>query len=229
MRYLAKIGFAQSYSYFTWRNTKAEITNYFTELTQSESREYLRPNLFVNTPDILHAYLQGGGRGAFEARLLLAATLGATYGMYSGFELAENRSIAPGSEEYLDSEKYQYRKRHWDQPGNLNELVCRVNRIRRQHPALQIDRTLQFHATDNPELIAYSKVSADGGEWLLTIVSLDPHHMQHGHVEVAIDRDAFGMHDLLDDAHYTWRRGRNYVRFDPGVRQGHILKLEILN
>jgi starch synthase (maltosyl-transferring) len=229
MRYLAKAGFSQSYSYFTWRNTKAEITDYFTELTQSESREYLRPNLFANTPDILHAYLQHGGRSAFEARLLLAATLGASYGIYSGFELAENRAAAPGSEEYADSEKYQYRKRDWDRPGNINELVYRVNRIRHQHPALQIDRTLRFHATDNPELIAYSKTSADGGESLLMVVNLDPHHMQQGHVEVPVDSDAIVMWDLLDDERYTWHRGWNYVRFDPGVRQGHILKIEIQN
>ena len=195
MRYLAKAGFTQSYTYFTWRNSKAEISDYFTELTESESREYLRPNLFVNTPDILHAYLQHGGRSAFEARLLLAATLGASYGIYSGFELAENRPAAPGSEEYADSEKYQYRRRNWDRPGNINELVWRVNRIRHQHPALQVDRTLRFHATDNPELIAYSKVSADGGESLLMVVNLDPHHMQHGHVEVPVDRDAFVVDD----------------------------------
>jgi starch synthase (maltosyl-transferring) len=227
MRYLAKAGFTQSYSYFTWRNSKAEISDYFAELTQSEVREYLRPNLFVNTPDILHAYLQHGGRSAFEVRLLLAATLGANYGIYSGFELAENQSVAPGSEEYVDSEKYQYRRRDWDRPGNINELVCRVNRIRHQHPALQVDRTLRFHATDNPELIAYSKVSADGGESLLMVVNLDPHHMQAGHVEVPVDRDTFVVVDLLDDERYPWHRGWNYVRFDPGVRQGHILKLEI--
>ncbi len=226
MRYLAKAGFTQSYTYFTWRNGKAELTAYFTELTSSESSEYLRPNLFVNTPDILHAYLQQGGRAAFEARLLLAATLGASYGMYSGFELVENRAVAAGSEEYLDSEKYQYRKRQWDRPGNINELVCRVNRIRHQSPALQVDRTLRFHATDNPELIAYSKTSADGASSLLMVINLDPRHTQHGHVEAPFDRDAFVVHDLLDDERYTWHRGWNYVRFDPGVRQGHILRLE---
>jgi starch synthase (maltosyl-transferring) len=227
MRYLAKAGFTQSYTYFTWRNNKAELTEYLTELTTSESSEYLRPNLFVNTPDILHAYLQQGGRAAFEARLLLAATLGASYGMYSGFELLENRAVAAGSEEYLDSEKYQYRKRQWDRPGNINELVCRVNRIRHQSPALQVDRTLRFHATDNPEIIAYSKTSADGSSSLLMVINLDPHHTQHGHVEAPVDRDVYVVHDLLDDERYTWHRGWNYVRFDPAVRQGHILKLEI--
>jgi starch synthase (maltosyl-transferring) len=226
MRYLAKSGFTQSYTYFTWRNTKAELTDYFVELTTTESREYLRANLFTNTPDILHAYLQHGGRPAFEARLLLAATLGANYGIYSGFELCEARALKPGSEEYADSEKYQYRKRDWDGPGNINDLVCRVNRIRRAHPALQVDHTLQFLPTDNPQIIAYRKTSADGSDVVMTIVNLDPHNMQHGHVDVGIDADQFVVRDLLDDAQYTWQRGPNYVRFDPAIRQGHILWLQ---
>jgi starch synthase (maltosyl-transferring) len=223
MRYLAKSGFTQSYTYFTWRNAKHELIEYFTELTASEVREYLRPNLFANTPDILHAYLQHGGRPAFEARLLLAATLGASYGIYSGFELCEARAVAPGAEEYFDSEKYQYRKRDWSQPGNLSELICRVNRIRREHAALQADRTLRFLDTDNAEIIAYSKETAD--ETILAIVNLDPHHMQHGFVDVPIDRDVFVARDLVGDVEYTWHRGRNYVRFDPEIRQGHILWL----
>jgi len=226
MRYLAKSGFTQSYTYFTWRNSKAELTEYFTELTTTEVREYLRPNLFANTPDILHAYLQHGGRPAFEARLLLAATLGASYGIYNGFELAEGQAV-PGTEEYADSEKYQYRKWDWQRPGNLNELVARVNRIRHAHPALQIDRTLQFHATDNPEIIAYSKTSADGGETIFTIVNLDPHHMQHGHVEIPwmASEESYTVRDLVDDIDYRWRNAWNYVRFDPDIRQGHILWL----
>ncbi len=227
MRYLAKAGFTQSYTYFTWRNTKPELTDYFTELASSGTREYLRPNLFANTPDILHAYLQTGGRPAFQARLLLAATLGASYGIYSGFELCEGQAI-PGTEEYADSEKYQLRHWDWDRPGNINELVARVNAIRHQHRALQFDSTLRFHATDNPEIIAYNKTAPDGGETLLTIVNLDPHHMQHGHVEVPMPGAAFfAAHDLLDDTIYAWRAGWNYVRFDPDVRQGHIMKLEV--
>jgi len=225
MRYLAKVGFTQSYTYFTWRNTKAELTEYFAELTATESREYLRPNLFANTPDILHAYLQHGGRPAFEARLLLAATLGANYGIYSGFELCEGRALRPGSEEYANSEKYQYRHWDWQRPGNIRELVCRVNAIRHQHRALQFDVTLTFHDTDNPEIIAYSKSAPDGSDPILTIVNLDPHHTQHGFVDVPVAEDAFTVRDLLDDASYTWRRGRNYVRFDPGIRQGHVLCL----
>jgi starch synthase (maltosyl-transferring) len=223
MRYLAKAGFTQSYTYFTWRNSKAELIEYLTELTQTEVREYLRPNFFANTPDILHAYLQHGGRPAFEARLLLAATLAASYGIYSGFELCESRALAPGSEEYVDSEKYQYRKRDWSQAGNLAELICRVNRIRHEHRALQFNDTLRFLDTDNPAIIAYGKETAD--EAIVTIVNLDPHHMQHGFVDVPAADDMFGVRDLLDEVQYTWHRGRNYVRFDPDIRQGHILWL----
>ena len=243
MRYLAKAGFTQSYTYFTWRNSRQELTEYFTELTATEVREYLRPNLFTNTPDILHAYLQYGGRPAFEARLLLAATLGASYGIYNGFELCEARAM-PDSEEYADSEKYEYRKWDWDRPGHIKELVGRVNSVRRQCLALQSDWSLRFHATDNPEIIAYSKSSdptasqaAPGsGEVLLVVVNLDPHHMQHGHVQVPLDAlgrrgvdpsGGFAVRDLLDGTRYQWRGDWNYVRLDPGVRQGHIFKLEV--
>jgi starch synthase (maltosyl-transferring) len=243
MRYLAKAGFTQSYTYFTWRNSKQELTEYFTELTATDVREYLRPNLFTNTPDILHAYLQYGGRPAFEARLLLAATLGASYGIYNGFELCEARAM-PDSEEYADSEKYQYRKWDWDRPGHIKELVGRVNCARRECVALQSDWSLRFHATDNPEIIAYSKSSdpaashaaALSAEVLLVVVNLDPHHMQHGHVQVPLDAlrrrgvdpaGGFAVRDLLDGTRYQWRGDWNYVRLDPGVRQGHIFKVEV--
>jgi starch synthase (maltosyl-transferring) len=235
MQYLAKAGFTQSYTYFTWRNHKQELVEYFTELTTSPVREYLRPNLFANTPDILHAYLQHGGRPAFQARLLLAATLGASYGIYSGFELCENRAVRPGSEEYLDSEKYQYRKWDWNRPGHIKELIARVNRIRHSEPALQYDHTLRFHETDNPAIIAYSKrpPGAPGGPIVLTVVSLDPHVMQHGHVrvprellaELRVSDDDYVAVDLLDEIEYRWRGEWNYVRFDPDVRQGHILSI----
>ncbi|MGE5245359.1 MAG: alpha-1,4-glucan--maltose-1-phosphate maltosyltransferase [Betaproteobacteria bacterium] len=232
MQYLAKAGFSQSYTYFTWRNTKAELTEYLTELTGSELREYLRPNFFTNTPDILHAYLQDGGRPAFIARLVLAATLSPSYGIYSGFELCENRALGPGSEEYANSEKYEYR--HWarQQPGNINEIIARVNRIRAEHAALQYTRDLRFHATDNPEIVAYSKASPADGSRVFVVVNLDPHHAQHGWVQVPPDAAPAGSageyiaHDLLDDAQYTWRGEWNYVRFDPDVRQAHILKLD---
>jgi starch synthase (maltosyl-transferring) len=226
MRYLAKAGFTQSYTYFTWRNTKAELTEYFIELTTGEAREYLRPNLFANTPDILHAYLQQGGRPAFEARLLLAATLGANYGIYSGFELAEGRAV-PGTEEYADSEKYQFRNWEWDRSGNIAELVSRVNQIRHVHRALQFDSTLRFHATDNPEIIAYSKRAPGNGDTIFVVVNLDPLHMQHGHVALpGYGPDAtYTVRDLIDDVIYEWRGAWNYVRFDPDIRQGHILWL----
>ena len=163
MRYLAKVGFNQSYTYFTWRNSAHELREYLTELTQTELLEYMRPNFFANTPDILHAYLQTGGRPAFEARLILAATLSASYGIYSGFELCENVAVQPGSEEYLDSEKYEIRVRDWNQPGNLNERIARINQIRRDHPALQSNGGLRFHATDNPALLWFSKGDPGSG------------------------------------------------------------------
>jgi starch synthase (maltosyl-transferring) len=234
MRYLAKAGFTQSYTYFTWRNGKDEITEYFTELTSTDVREYLRPNLFANTPDILHEYLQHGGPPAFRARLLLAATLGANYGIYSGFELCEHHAREAGSEEHANSEKYQFRHWDWNRPGNINELIARVNAIRHRHRALQFDGSLRFHGTDNPYIVAYSKsapdASPDSGETLLVVVNLDPHHTQHGFVEASFQSRPDGSYvvrDLLDDTTYHWRGEWNYVRFDPDVRQGHILKVEI--
>ena len=237
MKYLAKGGFSQSYTYFTWRNSKAELIDYFTELTGGEAREYLRPNLFANTPDILHEYLQRGGPPAFRARLLLAATLGANYGIYSGFELCENRPVRPGSEEYADSEKYQFRQWDWDRPGHIKELVARVNAIRHSEAALQFDNTLRFHDTDNPQIIAFSKTApaAPGSNReptpIFVVVSLDPFYTQHGFVRAPFDRPGeYRVRDLLDDdTVYTWRGEWNYVRFDPDVRQGHVLKIEIRN
>ena len=230
MRHLAKAGFSQSYSYFTWRNTKAELVDYFTELTATSVREYMRPNLFANTPDILHDYLQRGGRPAFRVRLVLAGTLGASYGIYSGFELCENRAV-PGTEEYLDSEKFQIRRRDWDRPGNIKELVALVNQIRRRNPALQWDWSLRFHQTDNEQLIFYSKQSPDGANVVLVVVNLDPFNMQHGWIRVPVadwglpsDR-IYEVHDLLSDERYRWRGEWNYVRLDPGVRPAHILRL----
>ena len=233
MRYLAKIGFSQSYTYFTWRTTKEEIVEYFTELTRTDVREYLRPNLFANTPDILHEYLQEGGRPAFQVRLLLAATLGASYGIYSGFELAENVPVKPGSEEYLDSEKYQIRPRDFDQPHSLAELIRRVNEIRRDHPALQRDRGLRFHQTDNPHIICYSKRTADGSDLVLVIVNLDPRRMQHGFVRLPLTdwglgaEDTIEVADLLWNERYYWRGEWNYVRLDPEARAGHILRVQL--
>jgi starch synthase (maltosyl-transferring) len=239
MRHLAKIGFSQSYSYFTWRNTREEIEEYFTELTTTEVREYMRPNLFANTPDILHEYLQKGGLPAFQARLVLAATLGANYGIYSGFELGENVPVRPGSEEYLDSEKYQVRARDFDQPHSLSAMIARVNAIRRAHPALQFDHGLAFHETNNPQLICYSKRTpadgaqgtADGGDPVLVVVNLDPVNMQHGHVKLPLYEwkrpldSTVEAEDLLSNETYVWRGEWNYVRLDPASRVAHVLAL----
>ncbi|MGD9905755.1 MAG: maltotransferase domain-containing protein [Vicinamibacterales bacterium] len=230
MGYLAKLGFTQSYTYFTWRNTKAEIEDYFTELTTTAVKEYLRPNLFANTPDILHAYLQKGGPPAFRTRLVLAATLGATYGIYSGFELCEGRAV-PGTEEYLDSEKYQFRHWDWDRPGHIKDLVATVNRIRREHRALQFDGGLRFHPTDNPELVAYSKTTPEGDGHVLVVANLDPRNVQHGWIEVppaaigaAADGD-YAVTDLVTDVTFRWRGGRHYVRLDP-AQPAHILVVQ---
>ena len=228
MRYLAKLGFDQSYTYFTWRNSRDELIEYFTELTKSAVREYMRPNLFANTPDILHEYLQHGGPAAFRIRLVLAATLGATYGIYSGYELYENVPVRPGSEEYLDSEKYQIRVRDWQAPGNLSAMIARVNAIRREHPALQSDWSLRFHGTDNPQVLCYSKSAGD--DLVLVVVSLDPRHMQHGFVQVPIADVAAGhggsyaVEDLLNGARYVWRGEWNYVQLTP-QHPAHIFRL----
>jgi starch synthase (maltosyl-transferring) len=232
MKYLAKSGFSQSYTYFTWRNTKEELTDYFTELTQTDVREYMRPNLFANTPDILHAYLQRGGRPAFQVRLVLAATLGASYGIYSGYELAENVPVREGSEEYLDSEKYQIRVRNFDQPGSLAEMIGRINTIRREHTALHHDWGLRFHATDNPQLLCYSKRSASGDDIILVVVNLDPFNMQHGFIQVPTADWGFGptesieVRDLLSLERYFWRGDWNYVRLDPPSAVAHVLHVQ---
>jgi len=233
MKHLAKIGFSQSYSYFTWRNTKDEIVQYFTELTQTSVREYFRPNLFANTPDILHAYLQRGGRPAFQVRLVLAATLGASYGIYSGFELAENVPIRNGSEEYLDSEKYQIRGRDYRRSDSLAEFISQINAIRRSHPALQHDWGLSFHRTDNGELLSYSKRSPDGRDLILVVVNLDPINMQHGFVQLPLIAWGLTPHasvevvDLLSEERYFWRGEWNYIRLDPDDRVAHILQVQL--
>jgi starch synthase (maltosyl-transferring) len=186
----------------------------------------MRPNFFANTPDILHEYLQHGGRPAFEVRLVLAATLAASYGIYSGYELCENVPVRPGSEEYLDSEKYQIRVRDWNQPGNLKELIARVNAIRRTHPALQWNDTLAFHLTDNPALLWYSKSAP--GDRVFVVANTTPAHMQHGWIELPIADLGIAagapvvVEDLLDGTLYSWRGGWNYVKLDPAERMAHV-------
>ena len=234
MRYLAKCGFSQSYTYFTWRITKTELTEYLTELTQSEVGEYLRPNLFANTPDILHAYLQTGSRPAFAVRLVLAATLGANYGIYGpAFELCEQRAL-PHSEEYLDSEKYQLR--HWerDRPDSLCGLITRVNAARRANPALREQRRLQFIPTDNDQLLCYAKRTADRSNIVLVAVNLDPRYPQSGWVDVPLAEYAippdqpYELHDLLTDARYVWRGAHNYIALDPARQPAHLCRVRRL-
>jgi starch synthase (maltosyl-transferring) len=184
MKSLAKIGFSQSYTYFTWRNTKEEITEYLTELSSSEMVEYFRPNFFANTPDILHEYLQKGGRAAFAVRLFLAATLSPVYGIYSGFEFFENKPLHQGSEEYLDSEKYELKHRPADMPGSLRPLIKLLNQARRTHPALQQFGNLSFHKIANPQLLCYSKSTHDHRDCLIFVVNLDPLRAQDGILEL---------------------------------------------
>jgi starch synthase (maltosyl-transferring) len=229
---LAKAGFSQSYSYFTWRNTKQELTNYFTELTQTEVREYLRPNLWPNTPDILPEFLQVGGRSAFMVRLILAATLGASYGIYGpAFELCENLPLQPGSEEYLNSEKYELKHRDLHLGNSLRDLISRVNRIRKENQALQSNRNLHFHETDNPTLICYSKATDDFANVIVVVVNLDCFHTQTGWVHLdlgSIGLDAnhsFQVHDLLGDGNYLWQGPSNYVELVPESLPAHILRL----
>jgi starch synthase (maltosyl-transferring) len=231
MRMLAKAGFTQSYTYFTWRTRRRELEEYATELFRSDVRTYFRPNFFANTPDILHEILQKGGRPAFITRLVLAATLSPTYGIYSGFELCENRALCEGSEEYLDSEKYQYKVWDWDRAGNIGALVTLVNRIRREHRALQLADNLVLLESSNAEIIAYAKLTPDGKDVMLVVVNLDPFHAQDGMVRVPADlpgtteERTFQVVDLLDGATYAWRRGWNYVRLDPQALPAHVLSL----
>ncbi len=230
MHRLAKLGFSQSYTYFTWRNSKAELTAYFTELAQADSRDYFRPNAWPNTPDILPETLQIGGRPAFMARAVLAATLAANYGVYGpAFELQEHMPREPGSEEYLDSEKYQLR--HWDlgRADSLAPFLARLNHIRRGQPALQQDWRLDFQATDNDELLCYAKSTPDLSNVIVAIVNLDFHHAQSGWVtldlaQLGIPADQpFQVHDLLSDARYMWHGARNYVELDPALCPAHVL------
>jgi starch synthase (maltosyl-transferring) len=229
---LAKLGFTQSYTYFTWRNTKEELTEYFSMLTDSEVREYFRPNLWPNTPDILTEYLQFGGRAACMTRLVLAATLGANYGVYGPpLEHCETQPREPGSEEYLDSEKYQIRHWDFDDPDTLREFMERLNGIRRENAALQSDLKLQFHTVENPQLIAYSKQSEDGENLVVVVVNLDSHHTQSGWLELPLEEleiepdRPYQMHDLLGGGRYLWNGPWNYVELDPRVVPAHVFQV----
>jgi starch synthase (maltosyl-transferring) len=233
MHRLAKVGFTMSYTYFTWRNSKAELTEYFTELTKASSREYFRPHLWPNTPDILHATLQKGGRGAFAYRYVLATTLGAGYGIYGpAFELAEGRPLHDGSEEYWDSEKYQIR--HWDldRPGSLAPLIATMNRVRRENPALQSDWSLRFHEIDNDQLLVYSKATPDKRNVILVVVNLDPQWRQSGWVRLSLEDlgveigRPYYVVDLLSGARFVWTGPRNYVELNPALAPAHVFRLQ---
>lgn len=226
---LAKLGFNQSYTYFAWRSTKAELMEYFTELTHSEVREYFRPNLWPNTPDILTEELQRGGRPAFMARFVLAATLGASYGIYGpAFELCENRPRDTGSEEYLDSEKYGIKQWDIERTDGLKELIGLVNRIRLENPALH-GENLYFHSTDNDQLICYSKSTPDGSNVILVVVNLHPYQTHSGWVQLDLNhlwldqQHPFQVQDLLTNAYYRWQGPRNYVELNPHSAPAHIL------
>jgi starch synthase (maltosyl-transferring) len=230
---LAKLGFSQSYTYFTWRNSKRDLSEYMHELTQSEVREYFRPNFWPNTPDILHEFLQHGGRPAFVIRLLLAATLTANYGMYGpAFEFMQHVPREPGSEEYLHSEKYEIH--HWDldNPDSLCELIAVVNRTRRENRALQRDDGLHLLEASDDNLMAYAKVSADGANRIICIVNMDPYTAHAGWVRVPVEElgipagSAYELVDQLDGARYTWHGEWNYVELNPHVLPGHVLRID---
>jgi starch synthase (maltosyl-transferring) len=224
MRELAKIGFSQSYTYFAWKNSRWELVEYLSELAHTEEAQYFRPNFFVNTPDILTDYLAHGGPPAFPVRLILAATLSPSYGVYSGYEHFEHEQ-RPGSEEYLDNEKYELRARRLD--GPLLPMIQRLNHIRRENPALQRLKNLRFLETENEALIAYAK--REGPNVVVSVVNVDFTWAQEGVCHVPYDLGvppAFVVTDLLTGDRYDWHVGRNYVRLDPGERAGHVLRVE---
>jgi starch synthase (maltosyl-transferring) len=217
---LAKIGFSQSYTYFTWRNSKQEITDYFVELTTSDVKDYFRPHLFVNTPDINPYFLQTSGRPGFLIRAALAATLSGLWGMYSGFELCEAAAL-PGREEYLDSEKYEIRVRSRDAPGNIIPEIRKLNRIRKSNPALQTHLGLRFYPAHGDQVILYGKPLPAGDDMILIAVSLDPFHVQEVTIEVPLwewklsDGAAVAVTDLMREQKFTWHGKLQRIRLDP--------------
>jgi len=231
MYHLAQIGFSQSYTYFTWRNSKNEIMDYVQELTQSQVKDFLRPNFWPNTPDILPEYLQFGDRPAFIIRLILAATLSSNYGIYGpAFELCINEAL-PGSEDYKDSEKYQIRQWDWDSPGNLKELIAKVNHIRRTCPALQATQNIEFYESSNDYLLFYCKANDNLDNILLIVVNIDPFHTQRGQIKVPIEKfgispkEPYLLYDLLGEEKYAWCGQWNQITIDPHVLPAHIFLL----
>ncbi|MBF0522565.1 MAG: alpha-1,4-glucan--maltose-1-phosphate maltosyltransferase [Candidatus Omnitrophica bacterium] len=230
---LAKGGFTQSYTYFTWRSTKKDFTEYLTELSQSEVAEYFRPNFWPNTPDILPEHLQTGGRPAFMMRAILAATLSSNFGIYGpAYELCVSEAVAPGKEEYLNSEKYEIKKWDWNQEGNLKELFVKLNKIRKENPCLQVTRNIRFCAIDNDELLAFYKATGDYSNILLVVVNLDPRRVQSGWVKVPLEKfglkedQSYVVQDLLSGHKYTWQGEKNYVELDPEILPAHIFRIK---
>jgi len=230
MKYLAKIGFSQSYTYFTWRNTKAELIEYLNELAHGETREYFRPNFFTNTPDILPEILQHGGRAAFQMRAVLAATLAPSYGVYSGFELCEAAAV-PGSEEYLHSEKYQYKVWDWDRPGHIKELLTRLNRLRRENAALQRLETLRFLPASGDNILFFLKRTEDGSNALLIAVNLDPHHAHEADIELPLEalglgeQQEYAVAEQLHGWETRWRGRHQRLRLDPAEMPAVVLRV----
>jgi starch synthase (maltosyl-transferring) len=228
MKYLAKLGFTQSYTYFTWKNTSYEIRDWIAEF--EGATDYYRGNLFTNTPDILNEYLVHGGRNAFRIRLLLAGTLSPLYGVYSGFELGENIPLRIGSEEYLNSEKYEVKHRDWNRPGNLNDDIARLNRLRRENRALQFLDNVTFGRSDDERILCYTRIAPRNA--LIVCVTTDPERPHETFVTVPLDTldlapdERYVVHDLLTDARWIWRGARNYVRLDPSIEPGHVLRVE---
>jgi starch synthase (maltosyl-transferring) len=230
MQALAKVGFTQSYTYFTWRNFKQELIDYYTELTQSEMAEYFRGNLFANTPDILPPILQQGGRPAFKMRLVLAATLSSVYGIYSGYELCENAAV-PGTEEYLDAEKYEIKVRDWKLPGNITDYLSRINAIRRENPALAEYRNLRFYDSDDDNILFYGKRSFDGTNTVLVAVNLDPFEPHQAEVQLPLEElgigpeERFQVHELITDERHLWKGPVQSIRLDPREEPAAIFRV----
>lgn len=233
MKVLAKAGFTQSYTYFTWRNSKEELVEYFTELSQTEMREYFRGNLWPNTPDILPFVLQTGGRAAFKMRAVLAATLSSLYGIYSGFELCEHAAL-PGREEYLDSEKYHFKERDWNAPGNIKDFLTRLNAIRKNNRALRFYDNLRFYHADNDAILFYGKMTIARDNMVLIVVNLDPFRRQSSFIDVPIEEfgrpwpENYQVNDLLNEETYLWHGRRNYIELDPLAKPAHIFRVERL-
>ncbi|MDO9559682.1 MAG: hypothetical protein Q7I89_08345 [Syntrophales bacterium] len=231
MSRLAKAGFTQSYTYFTWRNTKREITDYLTELTQTECREYFRPNFWPNTPDILPEFLQYGGPPAFLIKLVLAATLSSSYGIFSpSFEQCITDAL-PGKEEYLDSEKFEIKHWDWNKPGTIRELIARINKIRRENPALQTTWNLQFYDVDNDYLLFYGKATPDLSNIILVVVNLDPFHAQAGWLTIPLGKlgidpaQTYLVHDLISNDKHLWQGERNFFEINPAVMPASIFRV----